>query len=82
LPDSEAIIPSRILSWSAHQLAEEPESEAVMQRSGSHGLNSQKTRCGLIGSASFMARPSTTCHQRAMLCSISSRHDRSALRSK
>ncbi len=40
----------------ANQFADEPESEVRMQPSGRRGESSQKTRCGLIGSASLDAR--------------------------
>src|SRR5215471_13383493 len=70
LPDREAIIPSRIFISLANQLAVEPESAVRMQSLGSLEDNSQKTRCGLIGLASFMARASITFHQRSISFSI------------
>ena len=59
----------------------------MMQLSGKRGESSQKTRCGLIGSALFMARASSTCHQssisfssicrqRAILLSLQQREQR------
>src|SRR5690606_37379654 len=47
-PDSEHIIPRRILMSRANQLAQEPESQVMMALSGSRGDSSQATRCGLI----------------------------------
>ena len=82
LPDSEAIIPRLSLRSRANQLAAEPESEVRMQSFGRRGLSSQKTRCGLIGLASFIARSSITRHQSAICCSTCSRQDRSCLRSR
>ena len=56
VPETEAIMPRRILTSRAYQLVPEPVSQAMMHFSGSLGDNSQKTRCGLSGSASFIAR--------------------------
>src|ERR1700740_3209928 len=62
VPDKEAIIPRRILRSRANQLAADPESEDRIQLSGKREDNSQKTRCGLIGSALVIARASRTFH--------------------
>src|SRR5690606_41932853 len=58
-PDSEHIIPRRILMSRANQLAQEPESQGMMALSGSRGDSSQATRCGLIGLALASARSSS-----------------------
>src|SRR6185437_11843811 len=79
-PDNEAIMPRRILMSRAYQLADEPESEARMQLSGSRGEASQNTRSGLIGSAFSIARASITFHHAATPFSIDSRQLRSVLR--
>ena len=47
-------MPARSCRSRANQLAAEPESAVRMQPSGRRGESSQKTRCGLIGSASLM----------------------------
>lgn len=47
---------------SANQLTTGPESTATIQRSGKRGDSSQKSCCGLMGSASIKARVSNTCH--------------------
>ncbi len=73
-PDSDAIIPCRIFRSRAYHLAAEPESQVRMQLSGRRDDNSQNTRCGLIGLASFIARSCSTCHQRDTLSAIWSRH--------
>src|ERR1700733_15644793 len=54
-PDSEHIIPRRIFTSRAYQLAQEPESLVMIARSGSNGDNSQATRCGLTGLALLRA---------------------------
>src|ERR1700761_4823115 len=77
VPDKVAFMPSRIFRLRANQLAEEPESAVMMQLSGNFGESSRKTRCGLMGSASFMALASTTFHQSLTFFSISSRQLRS-----
>src|SRR5215217_729898 len=79
-PESEAIMPRRTLTSRAYQLAADPESQVRMQRSGSLGDNSQKTRWGLIGFALFIARASSTFHQSDTPSSIFSRQARSVLR--
>jgi hypothetical protein len=79
-PESDAIIPERIFTSRANQLAEEPESQVRMARSGTRGESSQNTRWGLIGSASSIARASSTFHQSRMFSSISSRQPRSSFR--
>ncbi len=73
-------MPRRILMSRAYQLAAEPESLERMALSGSRFDSSQKTRCGLIGLASFIARASSTFHQSATLASIRLRQLRSVLR--
>ena len=78
-PESDAIMPGRSLRSRAYQAALEPESPVTMQPSGSRGDSSQNTRCGLSGSASFIARASSTRHQRATLRSTSARQRRSGL---
>src|SRR5699024_1888869 len=62
-PESEAIILSLTFKSRANQFADEPESEVRITFSGNFGDSSQKTRCGLIGLASFIARDSMTFHQ-------------------
>src|SRR5439155_16533932 len=62
-PDSEHIMPRRILRSRAYQLAQDPESLVMIARSGRRGDNSQATRCGLIGSAGCIARSSSVFHQ-------------------
>ena len=52
----------------------------MMQLSGRPVESSQKTRCGLMGSASFIARFSTSSHQSTNVFSIFFRHERSSLR--
>src|SRR6201993_3138982 len=79
-PDSDPIMPSRNLRSRAYQLAVDPESAAMMQRSGSFGDSSQNTRSGLIGSAGVMARSSTSFHHSTISFSIFSRHERLVLR--
>ena len=64
----------------ANQFAADPESDARIARSGSREDSSQNTRCGLSGSASFIARRSITCHQSATPASTSLRQERSSLR--
>ncbi len=73
-------MPRRIFKSRANQFAALPLSAERMQRSGSRGESSQKTRCGLIGLASFIARASSTFHHSAMFASIFSRHERSVFR--
>lgn len=80
VPDSEAIMPRRIRTSRAYQLAAVPESHDRMQLSGSLDDISQKTRCGLMGTASCIARASRTSHQSTTFLSIRSRHDRSVFR--
>ena len=58
------------------------ESEERMQLSGNRGESSQNIRCGLIGSALFMARASSTFHHSSISFSSICRHDRSSLRFK
>src|SRR5204862_484213 len=58
VPESDPIIPFRILMSRAYQLAAEPESEVRIAPSGSRFESSKKTRCGLVGSASSSARRS------------------------
>lgn len=74
-------MPLRIFRSRANQLAADPESAARMQSSGRRELSSEKTRWGLIGSASFIARDSSKSHQSATPDSTCSRQDRSAFRS-
>src|SRR6185437_7138191 len=50
-PDSEHIMPRRILRSRAYQLAHDPESLVMIARSGRRGDSSQTTRCGLTGLA-------------------------------
>src|SRR5450432_2583447 len=76
-PETEAFIPGRIFKSRANQLAVEPESAVKMHLSGRRGDNSQKTRWGLSGVASFMARASSTFHHFKISFSIFSRHERS-----
>ncbi len=78
-PESEAIIPSRIRTSRAYQFADEPESAERMARSGRRRDSSQKTRCGFTGSAGFIARASSTFHQRRTSASIRSRQVVSSL---
>src|SRR5207248_11567240 len=80
-PDTEAIMPRRILTSRAYQLVPEPVSQAIMHFSGSLGDNSQNTRCGLSGLASCIARFCRTSHQPLTFFSFVSRQDRSGLRS-
>src|SRR5205085_3242131 len=61
-PDSDPIMPRRNFRSRAYQLAVDPESAEMMHLSGNRFDASQKTRCGLIGFASFMARSSRTFH--------------------
>ncbi len=61
----------------AYQLATEPESPVRMHVLGQRGDSSQKTRCGLIGSAGAIARSSSVFHQAATPFSIVSRQRRS-----
>src|SRR6185437_16209708 len=72
-PDSEHIMPRRILRSRAYELAQEPESLVMMARSGKRGDNSQTTRCGLIGLAVWPARSSRVCHQSLVQPAISLR---------
>ena len=74
-------MPRRILTSRAYQLVPEPVSQAMMHFSGSRGDNSQNTRCGLSGLASFIARFFRTSHHSFTFFSIVSRQERSALRS-
>jgi hypothetical protein len=67
-------MPRRNFKSRPYQLATEPLSAVTMQWSGKRGESSQKTRWGLIGSASFMARLSSTFHQSVRLSLIVSRH--------
>src|SRR5437763_13626264 len=53
-PDSDPIMPRRNFRSRAYQLAVDPESAEMMHLSGNRFDASQKTRCGLIGFASFM----------------------------
>src|SRR5437763_14423307 len=80
LPESDAIMPRRTFKSRANQFAAEPESATIMQLSGSRRDNSQKTRCGLIDFASFIARDSKTLHHSATFSSMRFRHCRSCLR--
>ena len=66
----------------ANQLATLPESALMIALSGRRGESSQSTRCGLIGSASESERSSITSHHSLTPCSISSRQERSSLRSR
>src|ERR1700748_875395 len=77
-PDTDAIMPRRILTSRAYQLVPEPVSQAMMHFSGSLGDNSQKMRCGLSGLASFIARFWRTSHQPWTFFSIVSRQERPA----
>src|SRR4051812_1960635 len=79
VPDSDAIMPGRIFRSRANQVAAEPESELMMQLFGRRGDNSQKTRCGFNGLASFIARASRTFHHSTTPLSIFLRHARSFL---
>ncbi len=81
VPLKEQRMPSRILRSRAYQLADDPESHDTITRSGSRGDSSQKTRWGLSGSPSSMARSSTISHHSRTPSSTVSRHSRSALRS-
>src|SRR5688500_12152016 len=60
LPDSDAIIPSRMFSSRAYQLASDPESAVMIHLSGRSGDNDQKTNCGFNGEASFSARTASS----------------------
>src|SRR6059058_885071 len=62
LPLSDPIMPRRNLRSRAYQLATEPESAEITQSSGRRFDASQKTRWGLIGFASFIARASSVFH--------------------
>src|SRR5690348_2712975 len=79
-PDKDAIMPRLSLRSRANQFAEEPESPARMQLSGSRDESSQNTRCGLMGSADCIACPSSVFHQSATLLSIFLRQALSDLR--
>ena len=81
VPESDAIMSRRSLRSRANQFADEPESAVRMQRSGSRDESSQKTRCGLIGSASSWARRSISCHQSWTLSAICSCQPRSVFSS-
>src|SRR5271166_822171 len=72
-PESEVIIPRRILRSRAYQLAQEPESLVTIAPSGRRGESSQVTRCGLTGFAGCMARSSGVFHQSLTLRSTFSR---------
>src|SRR6185437_8052940 len=78
-PESEHIMPRRILRSRAYQLAHEPLSLVMMARSGSRGDNSQATRCGLIGLAAACARASSVFHHSRIQPSMVPRHVRSLL---
>src|SRR5207302_366607 len=80
-PDTEAIMPRRILTSRAYQLVPEPVSQAMTHFSGSLGDNSQNTRCGLSGLASCIARFCRTSHQLLTFFSMVSRQERFGLRS-
>src|SRR5438067_9048001 len=80
-PERDPIMPRRNLRSRAYQLAAEPESEEMMQLSGSRDDNSQKTRCGLIGLALVIARASMSFHHSTISSSIRFRQLRSFLRS-
>src|SRR6185437_15726284 len=75
-PESEAIMPWRILRSREYQLAEEPESQVRMQLSGRRGESSQNTLCGLMGWADSMARASMVFHHWATCLSIRLRQAR------
>ena len=77
LPESDAIMDGFTFTSRAHQLAEEPESQVRMTSSGSRDDISQKTRCGLMGSASDMARSSIMRHHSFTSSSTFSRQPRS-----
>jgi hypothetical protein len=81
VPDSEAIIPLRSRRSRANQLAAEPESLVMMQPSGRREDSSQKTRWGLTGLASTIARDSTSRHHSRTSPVMRSCQERSALRS-
>src|SRR3954451_15054896 len=66
LPESEAIMPLRILRSRANHAAVEPESAERIQLSGKRFDNSQKTYWGLIGDALLCALASSTFHQRSI----------------
>src|SRR6185437_4545288 len=79
-PDTEPIMPRRILMSRAYQFVPDPEAAAKMQPSGTFGDNSQNTRCGLIGSPASCAMASSVFHPSLTFLSIFSRHERSLLR--
>ncbi len=81
VPDSEPRTSPRNFRWRAYQLADEPESAAMMALSGNRSESSQKIRIGLIGSASVIARRCTVVHHLSTHFSTFSRQDRSVLRS-
>ena len=62
-PDSEHIWPRRIFRSRANQLAQDPESEVMIARSGMRGESSQVTRCGLTGLALAIAREVSRAHR-------------------
>jgi hypothetical protein len=67
-------MPRRNFRSRPYQLATDPLSAVTMQFSGRRGDSSQKTRCGLIGSAEFIARLSRIFHHSSIFPLIVSRH--------
>src|SRR5205085_2631727 len=58
-----------------NQFATDPESAVMMALSGKRGDNSQNTRCGLSGSAEFIARDSRVSHHSFSPCSMPRLHE-------